>query len=63
MEYMLKGEDGKTKRYEVSYSQILQQKTNKLLTGLMVLIIVLLFVLAYVLIKVDMMNLPTRIIG
>ena len=63
MEYMLKGEDGKTKRYEVSYSQILQQKTNKLLTGLMVLIIILLAALAYVLIKVDMMNIPTKLIG
>lgn len=63
MEYMLKGEDGKTRRYEVSYSQILQQKTNKLLGGLLVLLVVLLAVLAYVLIKIDMMNIPTKLIG
>ena len=62
MEYMLKGEDGKTKRYEVSYSQILQQKTNKLLIALLVLLVVLLGVLAYVLLKIDMLDIPTRII-
>jgi len=63
MEYVLKGEDGKVKRYEVSYSQVLQQKTNRLLTSLLVLLIILLAVLAYVLIKIDIMNIPTKMIG
>lgn len=62
MEYMLKGEDGKVKRYEVSYSQILQQKTNRLLTALLILLIILLAALAYILLKIDVLNIPTRLI-
>lgn len=62
MEYALQGKDGKVKRYEVSYSQVLQQKTNKLLTALILLLIVLLLIIGYVLIRIDAGDMITRII-
>lgn len=54
--------DGKVKHYEVSYSQILQKKTNKLLTFLIVLLVALMLGLAYTLIKIDILDIPSRII-
>ena len=63
MEYELKGRDGKIKRYEVSYSQILQKQTNNLLIGLIILILVLLLVIAFTLYSIDAMDIPTRIIS
>lgn len=62
MEYELTGKDGKVRRYEVSYSQILQQKTNKLLTALIILLLVLLLVIGYLLIRIDSMDVLTRMI-
>lgn len=62
MEYELKNKDGKVKRYEVSYSQILQQRTNNLLTALIILILVLLMVIGFTLYRIDALNIPTRII-
>ena len=62
MEYELKGQEGKVKRYEVSYSQHLQRQTNNLLIGLIILILVLLLVIGYTLYRIDAMNIPTRII-
>ncbi len=62
MEYELTGKNGKVKRYEVSYSQILQQRTNKLLTALIILILVLLLVIGYVLMRIDAMDAVTRMI-
>ena len=63
MEYELKGNNGKVKRYEVSYSQILQRQTNNLLIGLIVLILVLLLVIVFTLYKIDALNIPTRLIN
>ena len=63
MKYELKDEGGKVKRYEVSYSQVLQQKTNNLLMGLIILLLVLLLVIGFTLYKIDAMNLFTRLIG
>ena len=34
MEYEISGKGGKIKRYEISYSQVLQKQTNNLLIGL-----------------------------
>lgn len=62
MEYEFTGKSGKIKRYEVSYSQVLQQKTNKLLTALILLLFVLLLVIGYVLLKIDAMDILTRLI-
>lgn len=62
MEYALKSKDGKLKRYEVSYSQVLQQKTNKLLTALILLLVVMLLVIGYVLIRIDAGDIVTRLI-
>lgn len=62
MEYELTGKSGKVKRYEVSYSQVLQQKTNKLLTALILMLLVLLLVIGYVLLKIDAMDILTRLI-
>jgi len=62
MEYALKGKDGKMKRYEVSYSQVLQRQTNKLLFTLIILLLVLLLSMAYLVIKIDLMDIPTRLI-
>lgn len=58
----MKDKDGNLKHYEVSYSQILQKKTNKLLTFLIVLIITLLLGVGYTLIKIDILDIPTRMI-
>lgn len=63
MEYEVKGKEGKVKRYEVSYSQVLQRQTNKLLLMMIVLLLLLLLVMAYVLVRVDLMDIPTRIIS
>ena len=62
MQYELTGKDGKVKRYEVSYSQVLQHKTNKLLTALILLILVLLLVIGFVLLRIDAMDIPSRLI-
>ncbi len=62
MEYTMGEKDGKVKHYEVSYSQILQKKTNKLLTFLIVLLVALMLGLAYTLIKIDILDIPSRII-
>jgi len=63
MEYAIKGKDGKVRQYEVSYSQVLQRQTNKLLMAMIILLLVLLLVLAYVLIKIDLLDIPTRLIS
>lgn len=62
MEYELKTDEGKVKRYEVSYSQVLQQRTNKLLTALIILLAVMLIAMAYVLIRIDAGDMVTRLI-
>jgi hypothetical protein len=62
MEYTLQDKNGKVKRYEVSYSQVLQRQTNKLLTILIILLLILLAAGAYTLLKVDLMDIPTRLI-
>lgn len=61
MEYALTGKDGKIKRYEVSYSQVLQHKTNRLLTALILLILVLLITVGYVLLRIDAMDVITTL--
>ncbi|MBI2498635.1 hypothetical protein HYV88_00160 [Candidatus Woesearchaeota archaeon] len=63
MEYELKDEKGKVKRYEVSYSQVLQQKTNNLLTALIILLFVLLLIIGFTLYEIDALNIPSRLIG
>lgn len=63
MDYEIKGKDGKVRRYEVSYSQVLQRQTNKLLMMLLILLLILLLVMAYVLVRVDLMDIPTRLIS
>ncbi len=63
MQYTLRNEKtGEVKAYEVSYSQVLQEKTNRLLTTLIILILAMLLVIGYTLIKVDALNIPTRLI-
>lgn len=62
MEYTLKDKDGNVKNYEVSYSQVLQKRTNKLLTILIVILFSLMLGLGYTLIKIDIMNIPSKII-
>lgn len=63
MQYTLRDQKtGEVKAYEVSYSQVLQEKTNRLLTTLIILIFVLLLVIGYTLVKVDSLNIPTRLI-
>ena len=63
MEYELKGKGGKIKRYEVSYSQVLQQRTNNLLTAPIILILTLLLVIGFTLFRIDALNIPTRLIS
>ena len=63
MEYELKGKGGKIKRYEVSYSQVLQQRTNNLLVALMILLLALLLVIGFTLFRIDALNIPTRLIS
>ncbi len=58
----MKDKDGNTKHYEISHSQVLQQRTNKLLTILIILIIGLILGFGFTLIKIDIMNIPTRLI-
>jgi len=58
----MKGKDGKIKHYEVSYSQILQKRANKLLTLLIILIFALILGLGFTLVKIDLMDIPSRII-
>ena len=63
MQYSLKNpQTGEVRNYEVSYSQVLQEKTNRLLTTLIILIFSLLLVIGYTLLKVDALNIPTRLI-
>lgn len=63
MQYALRDpKSGEVKNYEVSYSQILQEKTNKLLTTLIILIFALLLIIGFTLIKIDALNIPTKII-
>ena len=63
MKYTLKDQKtGEVNTYEVSYSQILQEKTNRLLTTLIILLFVLLLIIGYTLIKIDTLNIPTRLI-
>lgn len=63
MEYELKDDKGKVKRYEVSYSQVLQHKTNNLLTALIILLFVLLLIIGFTLYEIDVLNIPSRLIG
>ena len=63
MEYEIERKGGKVKRYEVSYSQILQKKTNNLLIGLIILILVLLLVIGFTLYRNDYLDIPTRMIA
>jgi len=63
MEYELKTKGSKVKRYEVSYSQVLQQRTNNLLTALIILILALLLVIGFTLYRIDALNIPTRLIA
>lgn len=58
----MKDKEGKLKRYEVSYSQVLQQKTNKLLTALIILLVVLLLIIGFVLYRIDVGDILTRLI-
>ena len=58
----MKDKDGNVKHYEVSYSQVLQKRTNKLLTLLIVLIAALILGACYTLIKIDILDIPTRMI-
>ena len=63
MKYTLRDpKTGELKNYEVSYSQVLQEKTNRIITTLIILILALLLVIGYTLIKVDALNIPTRLI-
>ena len=63
MQYSLKDpKSGELKNYEVSYSQVLQEKTNKLLTTLILLLFALLLIIGYTLVKIDALNIPTKII-
>ena len=62
MEYAMKDNEGNVKHYEVSYSQVLQKRTNKLLTFLIVLIGALILGIGYTLIKIDLLDIPTRMI-
>ncbi len=63
MQYSLKNsQTGEVKNYEVSYSQVLQEKTNSLLTTLIILLFALLLIIGYTLIKIDALNIPTRLI-
>jgi len=62
MKYELKDENGKVKRYEVSYSQHLQKQTNNLLTALILLLLVLLLVIGFTIYRIDALDIPTRII-
>jgi len=62
MEYELEGGKGKVKRYEVSYSQVLQRRTNNLLLALIILILALLIVIGFTLYKVDSLDIFTRLI-
>ncbi len=62
MEYSLKDKDGNVKNYEVSYSQVLQKKTNKLLTILIIVLLSLMLGLGYTLFKIDIMDIPSKII-
>lgn len=63
MKYELKEKDGTVKRYEVSYSQVLQKQTNNLLAGLIILIIVLLLVIGFTLLEIQLLNIPSRLLG
>ncbi len=50
MEYELKDKDGKIKRYEISYSQELQEKlikTNMILTCVLIFVLLVLLVVLY----------------
>ncbi len=58
----MEDKNGNTKHYEVSYSQVLQKKANKLLIALIVLVLALILGLAFTLIRIDMLNIPSRII-
>ena len=62
MEYEISGKGGKIKRYEISYSQVLQKQTNNLLIGLIVLLLVLLLIIGFTLYKIDALDIPTRVI-
>ena len=63
MQYTLRNpQTGEVKNYEVSYSQVLQEKTNKLLTTLTILIFTLILIIAYVLITVESNDIISRII-
>lgn len=62
MEYDLQDGKGKVKRYEVSYSQILQRRANNLLIALIILILTLLIVIGFTLYKIDSLDIFTRLI-
>lgn len=64
MQYSLKNPvTGEVRNYEVSYSQVLQEKTNKLLTTLIILIFTLLLVIGYTLVEINVLDIPTRLIN
>ncbi len=63
MQYSLKNQQtGEVKNYEVSYSQVLQEKTNRLLTTLIILIFTLILIIGYVLVEVNQYDIISRII-
>jgi len=63
MQYSLRNpQTGEVKNYEVSYSQVLQERTNKLLTTLTILIFTLILIIGYVLITVEANDILTRLI-
>ena len=62
MQYSLKDKDGTVKNYEVSYSQVLQKKTNKLLAVLIILLLIMLATFAYIMVWLELLDIPTKII-
>ena len=62
MQYSLKDKDGNVKTYEVSYSQVLQRKTNKLLLILIILLLMMLATFAYLILWVELLDIPTKLI-
>lgn len=63
MQYSLKNpQTGEVKNYEVSYSQVLQEKTNKLLTTLIILIFALILIISFVLVEVKTYHIVSRLI-
>ena len=63
MQYSLKNpQTGEVKHYEVSYSQVLQAQTNKLLITLIILIFALILIIGFTLMEINALDIPTRLI-